>query len=83
MPTTKLTLSADSELIRQAKLLARKRGTSLSAMFDRFVRSSVLNEQLHDTPGPLTARALELVQLPENRTDRELLEEAITEKHRN
>lgn len=82
MATTKLTLSADSELIRQAKQLARKRGTSLSAMFDRFVRSVVLHEQLREAPGPLTAQALGLVQLPEDRADRELLEEALAEKHR-
>ena len=82
MPTTKLTLSADSELIRQAKQLARKRGTSLSAMFDRFVRSVVLHEPLREAPGPLTAQALGLVQLPKDRTDSEMLEEAMTEKHR-
>jgi hypothetical protein len=82
MPTTKLTLSADSELIREAKRLARERGTSLSAMFDRFVRSVVLHENSTEAPGPLTAQALGLVQLPENRTDGELLEVALAEKHR-
>jgi hypothetical protein len=81
MPTTKLTLSADTELIRQAKQLARKRGTSLSAMFDRFVRSVVLHEALREAPGPLTAQALGLVDLPEDRTDSELLEEALAERH--
>ncbi len=81
MPTTKLTLSADSELIRQAKQLARKRGTSLSAMFDRFIRSVVLQEERSEAPGPLTAQALGLIHLPEDRTDSELLEEALAEKH--
>ena len=81
MPTTKLTLSADSELIRQAKILARKRGTSLSAMFDCFVRSVILHEELREAPGPLTAQALGLVNLPEDRTDSDLLEEALTERH--
>lgn len=82
MPTTKLTLSADTELVRQAKQLARKRGTSLSAMFDRFVRSVVFQEELREAPGPLTAQALGLVRLPEDRTDGELLDEAMAEKHR-
>ena len=81
MPTTKLTLSADKELIRQAKQLARKRGTSLSAMFDRFVRAVVLHEELSEAPGPLTAQALGLVDLPEDRTDSDLLEEALAERH--
>lgn len=82
MPTTKLTLSADRNLIRQAKQLAKKRGTSLSAMFDRFIRSVVLHEELSEAPGPLTAQALGLVDLPEDKTDSDLLEEALAERHR-
>ena len=81
MPTTKLTLSADKELVRQAKDLARERGTSLSAMFDRFIRSVLLANTTTETAGPLTAQALGLVHLPDDKTDSELLEEALTEKH--
>ena len=82
MPTTKLTLSADSELIRQAKQLAKERGTSLSAMFDRFIRSIVLTEDSPELNGPLTSQALGLVKLPGGKTDAELLEESLAEKHR-
>ncbi len=82
MPTTKLTLSVDSELIRQAKELARKRGTSLSAMFDRFIRSVLREENSPNSNGPLTSRALGLVRLPEDKTDSRLLKEALLEKYR-
>jgi hypothetical protein len=81
MPTTKLTLSADKELVRQAKELARERGTSLSAMFDRFIRSILLGNTNAESSGPLTSQALGLVRLPNDKTDNELLEEALTEKH--
>jgi hypothetical protein len=81
MPTTKLTLSADKDLVRQAKELARERGTSLSAMFDRFIRSILLGNTNAERPGLLTSQALGLVRLPNNKTDNELLEEALTEKH--
>ena len=83
MPTTKLTLSADSELIQRAKKLASKKGTSLSAMFNRYIRSVVLQEEHSDVPGPLTSQALGLVQLPEGRTNSELLEEALVKRHQN
>ena len=35
----KLTLSADEQVIRDAKRLASESGTSVSSMFERFVRS--------------------------------------------
>jgi hypothetical protein len=38
MPVKKLTLSADEDVIRDAKRLARRNKTSVSAMFSRFVR---------------------------------------------
>jgi hypothetical protein len=51
-------------------------------MFNRFVRAVVLHDDSIETPGPLTAQALGLVHLPQGRTDNELLEEALAEKHR-
>ena len=37
MRSTKLTLSADKDLVEEAKKLAEKEGTSLSSMFSRFL----------------------------------------------
>ena len=82
MSTTKLTLSADSHLVRQAKRLAKKRNTSVSAMFARYVEN--LTRDYTDelgAVGPVTRRASGLVRLPKGISDKELLEKAAAAKH--
>ena len=82
MRTTKLTLSADKELIKEAKELAEKEGTSLSSMFSRFLRAVLSGRRKQQLPGPLTRKATGLLKLPLDKSDRELLEEALAEKYR-
>lgn len=83
MRKSKLTLTADPEIIQTAKRLAAARNTSVSALFSRVIES-LQTEQ--ETPvsdlGSLTRKASGLVSLPAGRTDRDLLEEALMEKHR-
>ena len=81
MRTTKLTLSADKELIEEAKELAEKEGTSLSSMFSRFLRAVLMGRRKQELPGPLTRKATGLVKLPANKSDRALLEEALGDKY--
>jgi len=81
MRMTKLTLSADKELIEEAKQLAAQEGTSLSSMFARFLRAVLMGRKKKGTPGPITAKARGLVKLPAHKSDRELLEDALAEKH--
>ena len=84
MAMTKLTLSADTALIADAKRLASDQQTSVSAMFAKFLRSFAQIER-HESPdsiGPLTRRASGLIHLPKNRSDQELLEDALASKHR-
>ena len=79
----KLTLSADENVIRKARQLARQNKTSISAMFSRFVLATSKRggpsggEEL----GPLTRKALGLAKLPAGKPDRELLEEALLAKY--
>lgn len=82
MPTTKLTLSADRDLVRRAKELARSRGTTLSALFDRYMRSLVREGGGDEPLGAVTRQAVGLVSLPHDRDDRELLSEALAERER-
>ncbi len=77
MPTTKLTLSTDRELVRQAKELARRKGTTLSAMFHRYMRLLIRQENGQEPLGALTRQALGVVELPPDRDDQELLAEAL------
>ncbi len=81
MRMTKLTLSADHELIQEAKKLAAQEGTSLSSMFSRFLQAVLLGRKKQEEPGPITAKAKGLVKLPARKEDRELLEEALTDKY--
>jgi hypothetical protein len=81
MRTTKLTLSTDKELLREAKLLAAREGTSLSSMFARFLQAILREQSKKARPGPITRRAIGLVKLPAGKSDRELLAEALAERH--
>ena len=81
MHTTKLTLSADKELVQEAKKLARQEGTSLSSMFARFLQAVLRGRRRKERPGPLTGKATGLVKLPPHKSDRDLLEEVLSEKY--
>ena len=82
MRKSKLTLTADPEIIRTAKRLAAARNMSVSALFSRLIESlqTELETSVSDI-GPLTKKASGLVSLPAGRTDRDLLADALTEKH--
>jgi len=78
----KLTLSADTDVIEKAKRIAEQRGTSVSAMFSRYV------EALGDPPrqrrkvAPVTRRLRGVAKVSAKKTDRELYEAAILNKAR-
>ena len=77
----KLTLSADKELIRQAKKLAAKNGTSVSAMFSNMLRAMGRNSGLLEPPAPLTGKAAGLIRLPADSEDERLLEDALAARY--
>ena len=83
MAMTKLTLSADADVIADAKRWASSRRTSVSGMFARFLRSIEQIEREEGDPiGPLTRQATGLVNIPRNRSDQELVEDALSARHR-
>lgn len=82
MPSTKLTLSADKELIKRAKKLAAEQGTSVSAMFSRFLLAMTRVRQSKEPVGPLTRQATGLIRLPPHTGDEQLLEEALAARYR-
>jgi hypothetical protein len=82
MALSKLTLSADSELIRTAKRLARARKTSVSALFSEHIRDLTGKEALNlQDLGPLTRRGLGLARLPANQSKSDLITAALMDKH--
>jgi len=79
---TKLTLSMDEKVVEQAKRLAAKNGTSVSAMFTRFVQSMAGMEPRRGGVGRITRRASGIVSVPKGKTYRKVLEESLLEKYR-
>jgi len=79
----KLTLSADDETVKQAKRIAARHKTSVSAMFARFVRRMARGKDAaDDVPADsIAARATGFVALPKGKTPRDVLTEALIEKH--
>ena len=82
MAMTKLTLSAEADLIADAKRWASSRRTSVSGMFARFLRALEQIERDKSAPiGPLTRQATGLLNFPRSRSDQELVEDALSDKY--
>ena len=85
--TTKLTLSAEPEVIEAAKRLAAETHTSVSAMFTRFIRALSSQDErtrtkADDIPADsITARLTGIVSLPKGKTERDVLTDALMEKY--
>lgn len=77
----KLTLSADEKVIERAKRFATQNHTSVSAMFVRFVQAVVRRERGHKRLGAITRKATGVITLPKSKSDREIVQEALAEKH--
>jgi hypothetical protein len=60
----KLTLSADPEVIAEARRLARESGTSVSSMFARFVRGLAKRRGGRRPLGPSARKARGMIRLP-------------------
>jgi|HubBroStandDraft_6_1064221.scaffolds.fasta_scaffold1997943_1 hypothetical protein len=78
---TKLTLSADPAIVELAKSLAAEQGTSVSAMFERFITLAAAKRRKTIPLGPLTRRMTGIVKLPKGATAQTVLEEALLERH--
>lgn len=78
----KLTLSAEKDVIEKAKQLAEARGTSVSAMFSRYIDSLTGPQRPRRKPAPITRRLRGLAKVSSKKTDRQLYEAAILAKGR-
>jgi hypothetical protein len=83
---TKLTLSADKEIIELAREQALLDGTSISAMFSGFIHARArLKNEKSIRLGPLARQAMGIGRKASKVTtgfsDRALLEKALTEKY--
>jgi len=76
----KLTLNVDAEVIEQAKRIAAEQGTSVSALFGRFIKALADEQEQRKPLGKLTRRASGLIDL-KGRSDKAVLAEALQEKY--
>ena len=78
----KLTLNAEESVIEEAKLIAREQGTSVSALFSRWIGFLAHRKQASRIPAnSITARARGVAQLPQGQSEKDVLADALTEKY--
>jgi len=80
----KLTLSMEEADIRAARRIAREHGTSISGMFSRLIRAMMARRRKDNEPQelpPLTRELSGIISLPKGKSDREIIEEAILDRH--
>ena len=78
MSSVKLTLSVPKKGVLRAKRYAKAHQTTVSSLVNRFFDSL---EKPSAEESIITAAATGLVAFPKGKTDQQLLEDALTEKH--
>jgi len=77
----KITLNADSKTVSLAKKLAQINKTSVSDMFCRFIKSLAVGDKSEIKLGPLTQKMTGIIKLPHDKSDRDVLAEALMDKY--
>ncbi len=78
---TKLTLSVDERVSARAKRLAAEHGTSVSAMFSRFIQALAQRKEGRPRGGRIARQASGLVRMPKGKSKAAVLSEALLEKY--
>lgn len=80
MNNTKLTLSIDETVIKQAKNYARRTGSSVSSIVEAYLKTISEQDIKHDV-SPEVDKLRGVIQLPKNGADKELISEYLTDRH--
>lgn len=78
---TQITLSVDEAIIAKVEQIAAARGTSVSVIFSEYVQTLDDKGARGIEIGPLTRQASGIIKLPPDKDYKELVAEAIKEKH--
>ena len=83
MTMSRLTLSADEEIIAKARRQAKADKTSISTMFANFIKAREAKKSSKSKPelGPLTREATGMLKVPPDFDFREALTDALIEKY--
>lgn len=77
----KLTLSVDEDVISDAKAIAESTGTSVSTMFERFVRTMKRKNKTAASITPIAKKLTGVIKFPSHKQGRTVLEDALLKKH--
>lgn len=77
----KITLNADSKTVFLAKKLAQINQISVSDMFCRFIKSLAVGDKTEIKLGLLTLKMTGIIKLPHDKSDRDVLTEALMDKY--
>ena len=77
----KLTLNAAPEVIDEAKRLAAESGTSVSSIFERFIRLLARKRRREPALGQATRAASGVIRLPKGQDEQVVLSDALAEKY--
>ena len=80
MAMSKLTLYADTKVVKRAKRWASQRNTSLSALVGRFLGALTAKHEVSELP-PITRKLSGIVKIPD-RPLADLMADALEEKYR-
>ncbi|HEY3321829.1 MAG TPA: DUF6364 family protein [Planctomycetota bacterium] len=78
---SRLTLSVDKDVVKLAKRLAAEDKTSVSSMFERFVRFRAQKRKNNIPIAPITRQLTGIISAPKDKTDRQLIEEALLARY--
>jgi hypothetical protein len=78
---TKLTLNADPEVIQEAKRIADESGTSVSALFERFIRLLSRRRKTQRRLPPIARELSGIISLPRGKDEREVMADALLQKY--
>jgi hypothetical protein len=79
--TTKLTLSVDDEIVKQAKRIAAAQGVSLSKLVEGFLRNLSSEHVSDDEMNPVLKKLSGSIHVPADFDYRKELEEALVDKY--
>lgn len=78
---SKLTLSMSDKDIVLARKRAKRRGTSISAMFSEMLHAETPGNTKRNDIGPLTRSISGIISLPDNFNEKEEMAEILSEKY--
>jgi hypothetical protein len=77
----KLTLSIEEKIAGQAKHIASERNTSVSAMFSQWIQAVASGPKQKVSLGRITRQVSGVIQLPDTKSDKDVLAEALEDKY--